>query len=174
MAKTCPATNNTSLSCRHPNPTTKGTGIGPAGKGPVSPRSPRTIARQGPPSRETSQASITSRTTRSMTRQIRKNASLPPATRKRLVTGHPRYSRQKIVETVIARSAVRLEGFEPPTPGLGMRQRLLFRTDLLGNLACLYDFRRFPVALILFRSAPFWPGCSTVAVHQLPCTGEVR
>jgi hypothetical protein len=59
----------------------------------------------------------------------------------------------------------RLEGFEPPTRGLGMR-----RDRYYGILACrqllpmyvVFDVSAPPI--ILASSAQFWSGCSTVAV----------
>ena|SRR5215204_2268885 len=62
----------------------------------------------------------------------------------------------------------RLEGFEPPTRGLGMRRHSSYTILTCRQIPHIYAVFDVPGAFVfLLSSAQFWPGCSTVAVNSL-------
>jgi hypothetical protein len=69
---------------------------------------------------------------------------------------------------------VRLEGFEPPTRGLGMRPHSSHTILVCQQIPLIYAvFSYSGASIFLLSSAPFWSGCSTVAVHSLLSEGGV-
>jgi hypothetical protein len=60
----------------------------------------------------------------------------------------------------------RLEGFEPPTRGLGMRLHSSYTILACQQISPIYAvFGDADASNFLLSSAPCWPGCSTVAVN---------
>jgi hypothetical protein len=61
---------------------------------------------------------------------------------------------------------VRLEGFEPPTRGLGKRLHRSYAVLVCQRIPLIYAvFDVLGTSVFLLSSAQFWSGCSTVAVH---------